>query len=146
MFTHLFGKPISMKGSILGFQELDTFVLTPVDQDNPETPFAYLQSLEQSEIGFLVTNPFAFIRDYEFKLSEQDVANLRSNDPEKIMVLNIVTIATPFADSTVNLLAPILIQNDELIGIQAVLTGDNHYTTRDQLFRRPSNEGGEPEC
>ncbi|MCC3374076.1 flagellar assembly protein FliW [Cohnella sp. REN36] len=146
MLASLFGKPISTKGTILGFPELDDFVLVPVDESNVDSPFAYLQSVTESEVGFLVADPFAFFRDYEIKLSEQDKAALETNDPQEVVVLSIVTIANPFNQSTINRLAPLVVNVNKLVGIQTVLPPESAYTTRDPLFRASSPEGSEPAC
>ncbi|MBB6671519.1 flagellar assembly protein FliW [Cohnella nanjingensis] len=146
MLASLFGKPISTKGTILGFSELDAFILVPVDESNTDSPFAYLQSATEPEIGFLVADPFAFYRDYELRLTEQDKAALATENPREVAVLSIVTIANPFNQSTINRLAPLVVHVDKLVGIQIVLPPESAYTTRDPLFGAPSPEGREPAC
>ncbi|MBW5448475.1 flagellar assembly protein FliW [Cohnella sp. CFH 77786] len=147
MFVSLYGKTIAMRGTILGFSELESFVLIPVDESNPDSPFAYLQSEEDSQIGFLVADPFRFDASYQFELSEQDKEELEAADPGQLVVLAIVTIADPFDRSTMNLLAPLLINTHKLIGKQIVLPPETSYSTKTRfLVASLSGEGEEASC
>ncbi|WP_123042222.1 flagellar assembly protein FliW [Cohnella candidum] len=130
MFDSFYGKTISMGGSILGFAELSNFVLTPVDESDPNPSFAYLQSEEDPEIGFLVTDPFRFVSSFEIGLSSQEEEALGVEDLENVAVLAIVTIAEPFVRSTLNLLAPLLINTKNLKGKQVVLPPESPYSTK----------------
>jgi len=140
MFRHLYDKPIAMRGAILGFPELNEFVLTPVDDSGLTSPFAYLQSLEEEAIGFLVANPFHFYSDYELEIGEQEKRDIEASSPEEVIVLAIVKIGDPFETSTLNLMAPLIINADKLIGRQMVLPPDTPYTTR-MALRSPVKEG-----
>jgi flagellar assembly factor FliW len=141
MFNGLFGKTLSMQGSILGFPDLNTFVLTPVDEADSKSPFAYLQSTQEEGVGFLVTLPFTFVTDYEVEVPEQEKMTLGVSGPQDVAVLGIVTIASSFEQSTVNLLAPILINVRAMTGRQIVLPPDSLYSTKTLLFPF-SEEGG----
>ncbi|WP_217596238.1 flagellar assembly protein FliW [Cohnella sp. GbtcB17] len=130
MFRHLYDKPISMRGSILGFPELNEFVMLPIDDSATITPFAYLQSSTEEEVGFLVADPFQFCADYEFKIEEQDIQDIEATTPEEVVVMAIVRIGDPFDTSTINLMAPLVINVDKLLGRQVVLSSDKPYTTK----------------
>jgi flagellar assembly factor FliW len=140
MFSDLYGKTLFMQGSILGFPDLNTFVLTPVEDADSESPFAYMQSTQEEGIGFLVTLPFIFVTDYEVEVPEHEKTSWGVSDPQDVAVLGIVTIASSFEQSTVNLLAPILINVRAMTGKQIVLPPDSLYSTKTQLF--PSSEEG----
>ncbi|MFD2331482.1 flagellar assembly protein FliW [Cohnella sp. GCM10020058] len=130
MFRHLYDKPISMRGSILGFPELNEFMLLPIEDSDLVSPFAYLQSSAQDEVGFLVADPFQFCVDYEFKIGEQDIKDIEATAPEGVIVMAIVKIGDPFDTSTINLMAPLIINVDKLLGRQVVLSSDKPYTTK----------------
>jgi flagellar assembly factor FliW len=140
MFNEMYGKTLSMSGSILGFPDLNTFVLTPIDEVDSQSPFAYMQSTQEEEIGFLVTHPFEFVANYQVQVPEHEKTTLEVTDPQDVAVLGIVTISSSFEQSTVNLLAPILINVRTMTGRQIVLPPDSHYSTKTLLF--PSSEEG----
>ncbi|WP_157994136.1 flagellar assembly protein FliW [Cohnella abietis] len=128
-----------MDGSILGFQHLNSFTLLPIDETDTQSPFAYLQSTEEESLGFLVTNPFSFIPGYEVQVRDSEKTVLDTTDPKDVIVLNIVTLAEHFDQSTINLLAPLLINVRNMMGRQIVLSQDGHFPTRAPLFG-PSTE------
>jgi flagellar assembly factor FliW len=145
MFEQLYGKVLSMNGTILGFPELDEFAINPIDESNLDSPFAYLQSLKEQEIGFLVTNPFNFHNTYELRLTESEKAVIESSDPSDVAVLALVTIGRTFEDSTINLLAPLLVNIPKSLGRQIVLPPDSPYSTKTSLIGRAAKES-EPQC
>jgi flagellar assembly factor FliW len=140
MFSCYYGKTFELRGSILGFAELNEFQLLPVDDTAAQTPFAYLQSLEEPNIGFIVADPFSLYPDYQIELSEPEKTALGASDPKEVIVLVIVTVAEPFDRSTVNLLAPLLIHRSTFKGRQIVLPPDSPYTTKTALPERRHEE------
>lgn len=146
MFASLYGKTIDMGGTILGFPECNAFELYPVDESTTDTPFAFLQSTEDASVGFLVADPFSFYSDYQVELSEQEKEFLDVVDPEHVIVLAITTIAEPFAKSTINLLAPLLINTNNLRGKQIVLPPDTPFSTKMGLPEALRTGAGEPSC
>lgn len=143
MFAALYGQQIEMNGSILGFPELHAFELLAIEEVAAQAPFAYLRSMEDPDIGFLVADPFSFYSDYQINLADQDKEMLAATKSTEITVFAIVTIAEPFAQSTLNLLAPILVHVKNRKGIQIVLPPDSPYSTRMPLpVSQPTEEGG----
>lgn len=138
MLSQFNGIHVSFKGSILGFGECDNFVLNAVE----ETPFAYLKSTENPELSFLVTSPFYWYRDYELQLNELLKKRLGTERPEDILVLSIVTIRDPQQASTINLLAPLIINVFGKVGLQHVFHIQTAYKTNNPLFNNDLGEGG----
>lgn len=127
-------------GKILGFEEHDEFQLTVVEENGP---YAYLQSLTDENIGFLVAAPFAFYQNYSFELEDHDKNYLGLDNAEEAAVLSIVTIHEPFTDSTLNLLAPLVINYRTGQAMQIVLPPKSNYGTKEPLFRKVPMERGE---
>ncbi|UUZ91216.1 flagellar assembly protein FliW [Paenibacillus sp. P25] len=140
MLTVLHDKVFSFNGSLLGFNRLDRFHFS-VMEENPV--YAYLQSEEDEHIGFLVINPFVFFPDYNLELDEttKDVLELQSH--EEAAIVGIVTIQKPFSNSTVNLLAPLILNVTNGSGRQVVLPPKSDYSTKEPLFKNPTEGGGE---
>ncbi|MDQ0872148.1 flagellar assembly factor FliW [Paenibacillus sp. V4I3] len=142
MFNYLNGKTISFNGTILGFKELDIFELEIIDANGP---FAYLKSIEEESIGFVVANPFTFFKEYSFELDEKDKTWLQINNHEEVLVLGIITLKDPFENSTMNLVAPLVININHLAGSQIVHAPSKGYSTQTPLFPKLNEKGIEGE-
>lgn len=115
---------IKFEIGIPGFEDIKEYVILPVDQDSP---FALMQSIKEPKIGFVLAFPFAFKEDYAFNVSEEDKNELKVNQQEDIAIYTIVTVKDNFQDSTLNLLAPILINVKENCGKQLVLQDSKSF-------------------
>lgn len=104
-----------------GFEKETLFALIPWEG----TSFFYLQSMHDSELSFLIVNPFEFAQDYSFELSEGDKEELSIQD--EVSVYSIVTIQQEAVKSTMNLLAPLVLNPVRRLGKQVIL----HHSTYD---------------
>jgi flagellar assembly factor FliW len=120
-----------------GFLEEKQFILLPLPENNL---FHILQSVKTPELGFVVTDPFIFFKDYDFTLQDSTVELLGSPTENEIKVLSIVTVKEPLHDSTANLQAPIVIN---LAGNKAkqLILNDVAYQTRHTIFSQPEHAG-----
>lgn len=115
---------------ILGFPESNKFALI----DIPRNEFFYLlQDVEEEFISFIITDPFKVYCDYEVDISDEDLIKIKIEKKEQVGVMAMVTMAKPFKDSTLNLLAPIILNLDKKLGRQYVLN-DMNYKTKHPLF------------
>ncbi|MEK4285467.1 MULTISPECIES: flagellar assembly protein FliW [unclassified Ureibacillus] len=118
---------ITLTSGLLGLEEYTKYVLLPLDKDSP---LAIFQSIEESQIGFVVAYPFAFKKDYAFDISEVDRKELQVEKEEDVIAYSIVTLKEPFEESTLNLLAPIVINSVKKCGKQIVLQDNQAYPLR----------------
>ena len=122
---------IAFADGLIGFPAMTDFLLL---HHKPESPFRWLQSLQEPAVAFLVTQPQGFVPEYLPEISDEDAARLKI-DAEKPALL-LTTAAIPKGepkDMTLNLAAPIVINADARIGRQVVLD-DNLYTVRHRVF------------
>ncbi|WP_085522106.1 flagellar assembly protein FliW [Tuberibacillus sp. Marseille-P3662] len=112
-----------------GFQHETTFVLLPLEQ---ASPFVVLQSLNHPEVAFIMTTPFLFYPDYAFDLPEDAIDQLAIESEFDVTIYSILTIKEPFEDSTINLIAPVIINHQTKEAKQIVLQSDD-YTTKHPL-------------
>lgn len=112
-----------------GFSHLQFFRLVQEEQGNP---FYSLQSLEDTEVGFWVVDPFSFFRDYQFILQNHAKHALKIENDSSVLVLNIVTVRQD-GQVTVNLKAPIIINKENRMARQIILN-DESYQVRQPLF------------
>jgi flagellar assembly factor FliW len=111
-------KVITMAGPILGFEQLDRFILIVPDE---KKPFWWLQSVDDGAVAFVVANPFAVKPDYEPEIAGDVARALGIERPEEAVVLCIVNIRKEPLKVTLNLRAPLVINPVTKRGGQVVL-------------------------
>lgn len=121
---------LTFKQGLPGFPDNKKFILLALDAD---LPLALLQSTEEAAISFVVAFPFAFKKDYVFDLSEEDKESLQIEKEEEVLTYSIVTLKETFQESTLNLLAPIIINNRKKLGKQIVLQDNEQHPLRFQV-------------
>jgi flagellar assembly factor FliW len=114
-----------------GFNTLHDFALLPVEE-NPA--LSYLQSMQETNVCFILMNPFLIIEDYEINISEESVANLEIEKPEDTCLYSTLTITENIKDITANLAAPIIINTVNNKAVQEVLN-DSRYDIKHKLYR-----------
>ncbi|MEB3287098.1 MAG: flagellar assembly protein FliW [Vampirovibrionales bacterium] len=116
---------------ILGFEASRQYILL----DHAEnSPFKWLQSLQDPELAFVVTNPQFFGIPYEFSLGDDAVSKLGLTNADDTLVLTIVNI--PQGNPTLmtaNLLGPLVINQANRKALQVVLV-DTSYATKTRLL------------
>lgn len=116
-------KIILFEAGIPGFLEEKEFVLLDIPG---QEIMQMLQSLHTPDIAFFITNPHNFYADYTFTLDESIVEALHIENKEEIAILSIMTVREPLQASTINLKAPIIINNRTKLGKQLILNGDQY--------------------
>ncbi len=120
-------KIITMVRGILGFPEYKKYVLIPHRENSP---FHWLQSIEQPDLAFVVISPNRFFDDYVFDISDTVQEELKIESVDQVDVLVIVTISPDNpGEITANLLGPIIINAERKLGCQIVLD-PNIYPVR----------------
>ncbi|MFD1067694.1 flagellar assembly protein FliW [Oceanobacillus locisalsi] len=131
-------KIITFPSGIPGFSEVRQFVLLELP-DNPM--FHILQSVDDASLAFIITDPYYFYQDYTFELEPSAMEVLHIEDRNDVAIYTIVTVNKPFADSTINLKAPIVIHVKENLAKQVVLQQDD-YSSRASIHQpSPEKEG-----
>lgn len=126
---------LSFAHGIPGFEEEKQFILIPAE--DIEFPFSYLQSVQSADLAFIVTDPFLFVENYDFELSSSDATALNVKNDEDladISVLTIVTIPNDVDQTTINIMAPIVINHASKVGRQVLLS--EYSDTKFPLFRK----------
>ncbi|MFV9510522.1 flagellar assembly protein FliW [Tepidibacillus sp. LV47] len=128
---------IHFENGIPGFEKEQLFLLIQPDVDQP---YAFLQSVQTSELAFVIVNPFIFYPNYEFDLDEQSKEELEINNVEDITVWGILSIPEDFKKTTINLKAPVIINVKNRKGKQVILH-DTLYEIKTPLFSQKLIEG-----
>ncbi len=116
---------------ILGYNQIKQYVLI---DNSPDSPFKWLQAVDDPNIAFPITFPSYFGIDYNFTVPEDKAQKLEITNAESVLSFNIACIPQGQAqDSTVNLVGPIIINIENKKGLQLVLT-DTKYSIKHRLF------------
>ena len=111
----------------------------------PDSPFAFLQSLNEPHLTFVIVEPFSFFKDYKFPLEDTIATELGLSDDNPPRIFNITRIPENAEEITANLLAPIIINWKTHQAMQIILE-KSPYTVRHRLFPQglsdQMNKGG----
>ena len=121
---------------LLGFPDEKKFALM---EYKPESPFYILQSMTDSDLTFLMINPFAFFNDYDFHMDDALMAEIGLTADNPPTVFNIVTVRDKLESMTVNLAGPVLVNIRDRKAAQWVIE-KTQFPTRYPLF--PAAAGG----
>lgn len=121
---------ITLPKGLIGFPELTKYVLLDHDKDSP---FKWLQSMDDGSIAFVLINPLLFKPDYAVEVTEEEVADLSLKSEEDAVISVIVTMPTNPNNMTANLKAPLVFNLKNRQGKQLILQ-DQEYTTRHNVI------------
>ena len=125
---------ISFPSGLFGFESFRDYVLLDAERQ----PFYWLQSIDVEQVAFILINPFLFRPDYEMNIDNADLAPIGIVDPGKALIFSIVTIPPDGRQMTANLQGPLVINRDNRLGIQAILT-DSRWNTKHDIIAEFSN-------
>ncbi|WDV46124.1 flagellar assembly protein FliW [Clostridiaceae bacterium M8S5] len=108
---------------LIGFEDKKEFVII-----NPEegTPFQYLQSIEDTELSFVIMNPFIYKKDYDFNIPKKVDDLLEIHSINDIEVYNIIVIPNDVSKMTANLAAPLIININSKLAKQIIIENRNY--------------------
>ncbi|WP_226676398.1 flagellar assembly protein FliW [Rossellomorea aquimaris] len=121
---------LTFEHGIPGFGEEKQFVLLLLPENEW---FHILQSVTTPQLGFVVTDPFLFFKEYDFELDQASVESLGKPSEKDVQVLSILTVRETLNESTANLQAPIILNLANRKGKQVILTNPD-YQTKHQIF------------
>ena len=87
--------------------------------------FSTLKDTEDENISFTIVNPYA-LREYSFDVPTDIKVLLEIDENSKVSVYNILVIQKPLEKSTINFLAPIIINHDNNKLAQVILEPKKH--------------------
>ena len=125
----------TFESGLPGFLEEKQFGLLPLDG----TPFYVLQSVESAAVAFIVTNPFEVFPDYEVKLTDEILSALHIESEQDVLIFSILNIRDPFENTTINLHAPVIINDDKKVGKQFIMNNSD-YEIRQLLITPPKEQ------
>ncbi len=125
---------INCPTGLLGFPHTHRFMILESDVDQPI--FRWLQSVDDSEVAFLVADPEIFIENYWETVSVSDLSDCDLQPFEMPIFLVIITVPAedPYT-MTANLLAP-LVLSPRTKTIKQVVLSNSNYSSQHPIFER----------
>jgi flagellar assembly factor FliW len=113
---------------LIGFPNLRSFIVMP---NKKEGPLFWIQSVDDPEIAFVLTDPTNFFLEYKVTPDDTERSSLQIGLEEECYILAVVTVP-PDQKITLNLAAPILFAPTSNRAIQVILE-NTEYQSRTPL-------------
>ena len=123
-------KVITFKEGLPGFPQIHRFMVLELEELKP---FYYLQALDDPPISLFIVNPFLVDPTYEFRLADSDMEDINSTNSAELTVYAVATIPNDPSKATLNLMAPIVINDRVRCGKQVILH-ESKYLVKHPLF------------
>lgn len=117
---------IRLPEGLIGFPELVRYVLLDHDADSP---FKWLQSVDDGSMAFVVISPLTFRPDYTVEVTEEEISSLDLTDPDDAVISVIVTIPMDPKKMSANLKAPLIFNLKNRTGKQ-IIVKDPQFQTK----------------
>jgi flagellar assembly factor FliW len=124
--SDLTAETVIFPSGLVGCETWKNFVL--VRDDAAEVPIAKLQSLDDTHVSLIVTNPYCIDPEYQPDLGDQDRAELQLDDTVKPEIFCTLTVQED-GWLTANLLGPLVLNPTNRRAKQIVLA-ESGYSTR----------------
>ena len=109
-----------VRGQILGFEDTTTVNINEIDE-----LFFTMVDAGNEDVSFTLVNPY-LLREYSFDVPTDIKVLLEITEKSKISVYNILVVQKPLEKSTINFLAPIIVNHDNNKLAQTVLDPKKH--------------------
>lgn len=118
-------KIISFVRPIPGFEKLRRYIL--LDHD-AEGAFKWLQSVEEPEVAFLLTDPVLYKADYKVRLSGAETESLGPVEPKDLVFLVMVCVSREQRQISLNLKAPVVFNSAAMKAVQTIIDREDFVT------------------
>jgi len=110
---------LSFPAGMLGLEDCKQWVLLA---DTSNDALGWLQSAERPEIAMAVVSPRRFVSDYQVRVPRREIEAIEIQDPSESQVL--VIVGKNERSITLNLKAPLLLNMEQQLGRQVIVTSD----------------------
>ena len=125
---------LKLDWGLFGFPNSKRFCILELDADN--APFKWLHDVDNTNVALLITDPYQFFPQYNPKISEGIIQDLKIKDlQDELMLFTIVKVAKGGAEAFTNLRAPVVVNSTTKEARQIILESDE-YSVKTMLFSR----------
>ena len=131
-------KLLTIPEGLFGFEQFTKYAIVESEYD----PFLWLQSIEDSNLAFLIVDPFLICGDYETDIDDEMLKKIGITKPEDIIIMTIVTVPGDGSPITANFQGPLVINKANKQCMQVVFN-DNRWTTKVNIIETLNKKGGQ---
>ena len=128
---------ITLPEGILGFEDFKRYIV--LDHLEKESPFKWLQSVEEPSLAFVITDPLLFVPEYKAKISKDEVGGISLEDSSKALILVIVNIKRDHSEITINLQGPIVVNIEKKLAKQIIIR-ESDFSVRHVIFSKAQEQ------
>jgi len=121
---------ITLSAPILGFPDLNDFILISNDKSYP---FLWFQSVQDKDICFILVEPEIFFADYKPQLNKREYKILNIEEDKELKTFGIVVVPDQPKNATVNLRAPLVVNMEKKLAKQVILE-DDKWQIKTRIF------------
>ncbi len=115
---------IIFSDGLFGFPHLKRFLFLSLDEN--EDSMLLMISVDESEVGFVLVNPFVLCRDYDPEMTPQELSCLGAKEIGDLSCYSICVVNSDYLSNTVNLKCPIMVNSETRQGIQVILENPSY--------------------
>ena len=104
---------------LVGFEDLRAFVVMPNEK---EGPLFWIQSIDDPQVAFILTDPTSFYFDYKVVPDGRERQKLGIDEDGECLIVSVVSVSAD-RKITLNLAAPILFAPETNRALQVILEG-----------------------
>lgn len=119
-------KIIHFEKGIVGFSDLTDFTLIFDSDDKEDAPIRWLQSIQEPGFAMPVMDPLLVKPDYTPEIADELLVGLGDLTPDNMLVMTTVTVPSDIKKLTTNLMAPIIVNTENLKACQVIVDGDDY--------------------
>lgn len=127
---------LTLSGGLIGLPEAERFIV--IAPHGPEGPLYWLQSVDRGDLAVVVADVARVVPAYKPEVPPAELSDLSLSSLAEAMVLGVCVLSDTPAKSTINLLAPLIVNPVTRQGRQ-VLLEDGKWSARHPLD--PGEEG-----
>ena len=118
-------KKLTFPQGIIGFPELTEFMLIHNAEAENNGGIQWLQSLSEPAYAIPVMDPYIAIPGYNPVTNESLLSCVGEMSAEDLLILTTVTVPSEIEKTSINLMAPIIINTATRKGVQIITENDN---------------------
>lgn len=133
-------KSIIFQDGIPGFEKLTKFLFMTDEEEN--SPFCWLQSIEDLDIVFTLFDPYAISEQYNPKVCSEEIINaIGEFEKDDILIYTVANVPKDITKISINLKAPIVI-NMKTNRAKQIISTNEDYKIKTYIYDQ-LKKGGE---
>jgi flagellar assembly factor FliW len=139
-------EPVSFPLGLPGFEEVRAYQFY---MEENYAPFLFMDAVGANPLRFICIDSFSICPEYKFNIALEVRHRLELVEASSIAVLNIVTLGSEPSVVTANLMSPLIVNVETMIGEQVILENSKYsiyYPIWDSLFHAGQPQAAPAPC